>query len=255
MEGPWLDSSLTSWDGWRRGKLPYTCAVRNRVNAQRQYYEDPEYGAAGLCWGGASKLHLASVQPGCVCSSPGPDEQCAETSSLSHRRVWTWRSGRTACCPNYFSVPQAVPPPGPLSSIYLLPGRMPGPDAQVSVHHWPGNSECNSPPSTPPGTELNFTGIWVGEACALRAQGPGQRKQDRISKENSSRISALLFSRSVMYTSLWPHAAHHTSLSFTISWSLLKLMSIRSMMPSNHSILCHPLLLKIFIALQITGGL
>ena len=32
-------------------------------------------------------------------------------------------------------------------------------------------------------------------------------------------------------------------LSFTISWSLLKFMSIESVMPSNHLILCHPLLL------------
>ena len=32
------------------------------------------------------------------------------------------------------------------------------------------------------------------------------------------------------------------SLSFTSSWSLLKLMSIESVMPSNHLILCHPLL-------------
>ena len=32
------------------------------------------------------------------------------------------------------------------------------------------------------------------------------------------------------------------SLSFTISWSLLKLTSIESVMPSNHLILCHPLL-------------
>ena len=38
-------------------------------------------------------------------------------------------------------------------------------------------------------------------------------------------------------------AAHQTCLSFTISWSLLRLMSIESMMPSNHCILCHPLLL------------
>ena len=30
---------------------------------------------------------------------------------------------------------------------------------------------------------------------------------------------------------------------FTVSWSLLKLMSIESVMPSNHLILCHPLLL------------
>ena len=33
------------------------------------------------------------------------------------------------------------------------------------------------------------------------------------------------------------------SLSFTISWSLLKFMSIESVMPSNHHILCLPLLL------------
>ena len=38
-------------------------------------------------------------------------------------------------------------------------------------------------------------------------------------------------------------AALQASLSFTISWSLLKLMSIESVTPSNHLILCHPLLL------------
>ena len=38
-------------------------------------------------------------------------------------------------------------------------------------------------------------------------------------------------------------AACQASLSFTISWSLLKLMSIELVMPSNHLILCHPLLL------------
>ena len=38
-------------------------------------------------------------------------------------------------------------------------------------------------------------------------------------------------------------AAHQASLSFTISWSLLKLMSIEWVMPSNHLIPCHPLLL------------
>ena len=37
--------------------------------------------------------------------------------------------------------------------------------------------------------------------------------------------------------------AHQASLSFTISWSLLKLMSTDSVMPSNLLILCHPLLL------------
>ena len=38
-------------------------------------------------------------------------------------------------------------------------------------------------------------------------------------------------------------AAHQASLSITNSRSLLKLMSIESMMPSSHLILCHPLLL------------
>ena len=36
-------------------------------------------------------------------------------------------------------------------------------------------------------------------------------------------------------------AAHQASLSFAISWSLLKIMSIESVMSSNHLILCHPL--------------
>ena len=35
-----------------------------------------------------------------------------------------------------------------------------------------------------------------------------------------------------------------TSVSFTMSWSLLKLMSIESVMPSNHVIFCHLLLGK-----------
>ena len=38
-------------------------------------------------------------------------------------------------------------------------------------------------------------------------------------------------------------AAHQASLSITNSQSLLKLMSIKSIMPSNHLILCHPLFL------------
>ena len=37
---------------------------------------------------------------------------------------------------------------------------------------------------------------------------------------------------------------HQASLSITNSWSLLKLMSIESVMSSNHLILCHPLLLQ-----------
>ena len=45
--------------------------------------------------------------------------------------------------------------------------------------------------------------------------------------------------------------AHQASLSFSISQTLLKLMSIESVMPSNHLILCHPLLLLPLIFLSI----
>ena len=44
-----------------------------------------------------------------------------------------------------------------------------------------------------------------------------------------------------LFTALWT-AAHQASLSFTISWSLPKFMSIESVRPSSHLILCHPLL-------------
>ena len=47
-----------------------------------------------------------------------------------------------------------------------------------------------------------------------------------------------------MFDSVTPWtAARQSSLSFTVFQSLLKLMSIESVMPSNHLILCHPLLL------------
>ena len=54
----------------------------------------------------------------------------------------------------------------------------------------------------------------------------------------------LLFSHSVLSNTLWPHGwqACQASLFITISRSLLKFMSIESLMPSNNFILCRPLL-------------
>ena len=51
-----------------------------------------------------------------------------------------------------------------------------------------------------------------------------------------------LLSHVRLFVTPWP-VAHQASLSFTVSQSLFKLMSIKSVMPSNHLILCHPLLL------------
>ena len=50
------------------------------------------------------------------------------------------------------------------------------------------------------------------------------------------------FSRVQLFATPWT-AARQVSLSIANSWSLLKLMSIESVMPSNHLILCRPLLL------------
>ena len=62
-------------------------------------------------------------------------------------------------------------------------------------------------------------------------------------------FNSVQFSRSVMSDSLRPHEprvmtpAHQAPLSITNSWSPPKPMSIESLMPSNHLILCRPLLL------------
>ena len=48
--------------------------------------------------------------------------------------------------------------------------------------------------------------------------------------------------RRVQFFATWT-VAHQALLSFTIFWSLLKLMSIELVMPFHHLILCHPLLL------------
>ena len=52
----------------------------------------------------------------------------------------------------------------------------------------------------------------------------------------------MLLSHVQLFVTPWT-VAHQASLSITISWSLLKLMSIESVMPSNQLILCRPLLL------------
>ena len=54
--------------------------------------------------------------------------------------------------------------------------------------------------------------------------------------------SVQLLSHVRLFVTPWT-AACHTSPSITNSQSLLKLLSITSVMPSNHLILCHPLLL------------
>ena len=72
-----------------------------------------------------------------------------------------------------------------------------------------------------------------------------------------SNLSSVQFSRSVMSDSATPwNATHQVSLSIANSRSLFKLMSIKSVMPSNHLILCHPLLLlpSIFPSIRVLSN-
>ena len=62
-----------------------------------------------------------------------------------------------------------------------------------------------------------------------------------VSPGNKTVPSVQSLSRVQFFAIPWT-AAHQASLSIIKSWSLLKLMSIESVMPSNHFILCCPLL-------------
>ena len=64
----------------------------------------------------------------------------------------------------------------------------------------------------------------------------------RILMESLLKRSVQSLSHIRLFATPWT-AAHQASLSITNSWSLLKLMSVDSVMPSNHLILCCPLLL------------
>ena len=59
---------------------------------------------------------------------------------------------------------------------------------------------------------------------------------------NTTQCSVQSLSHIWLFVTLWT-AAHQASLSITNSWNLLKLMSIKLVMLSNHPILCHPFLL------------
>ena len=68
----------------------------------------------------------------------------------------------------------------------------------------------------------------------------GSKSLRESSKHISQSVQSL--SRVQLFATPWT-AARQASPSITISQSLLKLMAIESVMPSNHLILCHPLLL------------
>ena len=87
----------------------------------------------------------------------------------------------------------------------------------------------------------------------IQAVHAAQYKKDKQANQNMGRRpKQIVLQRRISSVQLISHiqlsgtprtAAHQASLSITNSQSLLKLMSIESVLPSNHLTLCHPLLL------------
>ena len=85
--------------------------------------------------------------------------------------------------------------------------------------------------------KLNKNTLFLGQQFKLGTKLPHYLKDS-----DSHGEVVVLWLSCVLLFATPKTATHQDSLSFTISWSLLKLMSIESGMPSNH-LLCHPLLL------------
>ena len=84
--------------------------------------------------------------------------------------------------------------------------------------------------------------VFQDEAHASIKHKDGKKWEYPRNRENYCFLLFNLGSYVWLFATPWT-VAHQASLSFTISWSLLILMSIESVMPSNHLNLHHPLLL------------
>ena len=111
-------------------------------------------------------------------------------------------------------------------------------DLAFAGNYWGLGQTQPGPVSLPPpmgGGEVYSHRLWVVPPQRLH---PTNSKTVRAGPP----VVIQLLSRVWLFVIPWT-AARQAPLSFTISLSLLKLMSIKSVMPSNHLILCRPLLL------------
>ena len=101
--------------------------------------------------------------------------------------------------------------------------------------YWKATSTSRSAPPPYPSNPLTLPHGWIQKFVARQIFIQWSRNGEGVSSVQSLSHVWLLGTQ-------WT-AAREASLSITNSWSLLKLMSSQSVMPSNHLILCHPLLL------------
>ena len=106
---------------------------------------------------------------------------------------------------------------------------------------------CSSSPARTPKSQLAAEQPLAGDCWIPPKKIPHVQEQRRSPNKRSVQSLSLI----QLFATSWT-AACQTSLSITNSWSLLKLMSIELVMPSNHLILCHRLLLpSIFPSIRV----
>ena len=99
------------------------------------------------------------------------------------------------------------------------------------------------PTSPSHATKLPLSQLTPVAFCGLPWQvNWGRKKWFQLGRWFCRRPLVQLLSPTWLFETPWT-AAHRASLPFTLSQSLLELMSIQSVMPSNHLILCRPLFL------------
>ena len=132
-------------------------------------------------------------------------------------------------CVQLFSNPMDCSPPG--FSVHGI--------SQARILEWVAISFSMESSQPRDWTRVSYTGRLILYHWATREDW-----ERRVSSVQS-------LSTVQLFATLWT-AAHQASLSITNSWSLLKLLSIASVMPSNHLILCHPLLLpSVFTSIRV----
>ena len=116
--------------------------------------------------------------------------------------------------------------------------------------------QADSLPSEPPGKPNNYSCKYEIKHCDMSSEGRVHSRDSSPRKRiiihvlcvtvhmphaNNGHCCFQLLSRVRLFVTPWT-AARQAALSFTISQSLLTLMSVELVIPSNYLILCHPLL-------------
>ena len=117
-------------------------------------------------------------------------------------------------------------------------------DHGIQFHHFMANRWGKN------GNTDRFYFLWLQNYCRLWLHHLFLGRKAMTNPVQFSSVQLLSYVR--LFVTPWT-AAHQASLSITNSQSWLKLMSIELVMPSNHLILCHPLLLlpSIFFSIRV----